>query len=310
MTAISVIIPAYNAEQTIQETVQSVLKQTFSDFEIIVIDDGSSDRTSDIVGEIADPRLKCFSYANGGVAMARNRGLSHATGEFIAFLDADDLWVSDKLELQFEALQKHPEAGVAYSWTYFLHEKEHQSYADTSSFYEGDVYAQLLIRNFLHNGSNPLIRKRAIDTIGLFDVTTVPSEDWDFYIRLSSVYPFALIPKPQVIYRQSSSSASSKVDRIETSTLTVINRAFAAAPCEYKHLKSQSFAWVYKYSARQHLKYQSDLNSLSLATGKIFKAVCLHPSILLEHYTQGLIRHLIKQWILMYTPITFKTFRH
>ena len=310
MPAISVIIPAYNAEYTIQETVTSVLKQTFSDFEIIVIDDGSSDRTSDIVREIADPRLKCFSVENRGVAMARNLGVSHATGEFIAFLDADDLWTSDKLELQFEALQKHPEAGVAYSWTYFSYETEQRSYADTSNCYEGDVYAELLIRNFLHNGSNPLIRKQAIDTIGLFEIITVPCEDWDFYIRLSSIYPFALIPKPQVIYRQSSSSASSQVDRLEKSTLTVINRAFIAAPPKYKHLKSQSLAWGYKYLARQHLKYQRDLNSLKLATGKILQAVYIRPSILLEDYTQGLIRHLVKQWISMYTPITFKTFGH
>lgn len=171
MSTISMIIPAYNAEQTIRETIQSVLEQTFSDFEIIVIDDGSNDRTSDIIQKIADPRLKCFSYTNGGSSVARNRGISHAKGEFIAFLDADDLWTPDKLELQIEALQKHPEAGVAYSWTYFLYENKHLSYADTSSFYEGDVYAELLIKNFLHNGSNPLIRKQAIDAIGLFKTT-------------------------------------------------------------------------------------------------------------------------------------------
>ena len=310
MPTISVIIPAYNAEHTIQETVQSVSKQTFSDSEIIVIDDGSSDRTLDVVREIADPRLKCFSYANGGSAVARNRGISHATGEFIAFLDADDMWTPDKLELQLEALQRHPEAGVAYSWTYFLYKNEHQSYADTSSCYEGDVYAQLLIRNFLHNGSNPLIRKEAIDTIGLFHTDIISCEDWDFYIRLASIYPFALVRKPQVIYRQSSGTKSSKIDIVEESMQAVIHRAFKAAPPEYKHLKSQSLAWSYKYLAQLYLRNQSDLERLKLATGNIFKAVYVQPSVLLEGYTQGLIRHLIKQWILTYTPITFKTFGH
>ena len=305
MSTISVIIPAYNAEHTIEETIKSVLKQTFPDFEIIVIDDGSSDRTLDIVREIADPRLKYFCYKNGGVATARNRGISHATGEFITFLDADDMWTSDKLKLQLEALQKYPEAGVAYSWTYFLHEKEHLSYADTSSFYEGNVYAELLIKNFLHSGSNPLIRKQAINTIGLFETTLVPCEDWDFYIRLSSIYPFALIPKPQIIYRQSSGSASSKVELMKDSTLKVINRAFETASPEYRHLKYRSLAWSYKYLAQQHLKYQNDPSTLRLAANKLFKAVLLQPSILLEEYTQGLIRQLIKQSILLYTPITF-----
>ena len=309
MPTISVIIPAYNAEYTIQETVKSVLQQSFSDFEIVIVDDGSSDRTLDIVREIADSRLKYFSYANGGSAMARNLGVSHATGEFIAFLDADDLWTSDKLELQFEALQKHPEAGVAYSWTYFSYETEQRSYADTSNCYEGDVYAELLIRNFLHNGSNPLIRKQAIDTIGLFDTSIISCEDWDFYIRLASIYPFVLVRKPQVIYRQTPGTKSSKTNVVENSVLSVIKRAFKSAPPKYKHLESQSLAWGYKHLARQHLKRQGDLNCLKLATGKILKAVYVQPSILLEDYTQGLIRHLIKQWILMCTSITFKTFR-
>ena len=305
MPTISVIIPAYNAEHTIQETLESVQKQTFSDFEIIVIDDGSTDRTLDIVREIADPRIKCFSYENGGVAMARNLGISHATGEFIAFLDADDMWTSDKLELQLGALQKYPEAGVAYSWTYFLYENEQQSYVDTSNFYEGDVYADLLIKNFLHNGSNPLIRKQAIDTIGLFEITLVSCEDWDFYIRLASIYPFVLIQKAQVIYRQSLGTKSSNINAVEKGVLSVIHRNFEAAPPKYKHLKCQSLAWSYKYLAQQYLKYQNDLNSLRLATAKILKAIYIQPSILLEVYTQGLIRHLIKRWILVYTPITF-----
>ncbi len=120
MPKISIITPAYNAERTILETIESVQNQTFSNFELIVINDGSKDRTLDLLQTIKDERLKIFSYENGGVAIARNRGLSHATGDFIAFIDADDLWTPDKLELQLAALQKHPEAGVAYSWTYFM----------------------------------------------------------------------------------------------------------------------------------------------------------------------------------------------
>ena len=123
MPTISIVIPAYNAERTILETIKSVQKQTFSDFEIIVINDGSTDRTLELVLSVEEPRLKIFSYQNGGVSVARNRGISHATGEFIAFLDADDLWTSDKLELQLAGLKQHPEAGIAYSWTYNMSEK-------------------------------------------------------------------------------------------------------------------------------------------------------------------------------------------
>lgn len=104
MPTISVIVPAYNAENTILETIGSVQQQTFSDFELIVINDGSNDRTLELLNSLTDSRLKIFSYENAGVGVARNRGISHATGKFIAFLDADDLWTPDKLELQLATL--------------------------------------------------------------------------------------------------------------------------------------------------------------------------------------------------------------
>ena len=110
---ISVTIPTYNAESTILETVESFQNQTFSDWELIVINDGSKDKTLELLQSIEDERIKIFSYENAGLAAARNRGIYHATGEFIAFLDADDMWTPDKLELQLAALQQHPEAGVA-----------------------------------------------------------------------------------------------------------------------------------------------------------------------------------------------------
>jgi glycosyltransferase involved in cell wall biosynthesis len=296
---ISIVIPAYNAERTILETIASVQEQTFSDFEIILINDGSTDRTLELLQTVQDDRLKIFSYENGGLPIARNRGISHSAGEFIAFIDADDLWTPDKLELQLAALQQHPEAGVAYSWTYFKFDKEEYSYADNSTFFEGNVYADLLIRNFLHNGSNPLIRKEAIESVGLFDPTLKSCEDWDYYLRLAAIWSFVLVPKPQIIYRQSSSSMTSKIDVMEKYLLIVINRAFLTAPLELQSLKKKSLSWVYKYAAQQYLKYKSeDLLSLKMAAKKLLIAVTIQPSIFLEDYTQGLIRRLIKRWIL------------
>jgi glycosyltransferase involved in cell wall biosynthesis len=122
LTTISVVIPVYNGERTIFEAVNSVLAQTFRDFELIVIDDGSQDTTTEILAAIHDSRLRVFSYTNAGVAASRNRGIELASGEFISFLDADDLWTPDKLELQLNALRNHPEAAVSYSWTDFIDE--------------------------------------------------------------------------------------------------------------------------------------------------------------------------------------------
>src|SRR5919199_5480676 len=109
MPLISVVIPAYNSEKTIQETIKSVLKQSFKNLELIVIDDGSKDSTFDIVSSFSDSRLRVFSYLNAGVSASRNRGLAKAAGEFISFLDADDLWTPDKLEAQLKALEANPQ---------------------------------------------------------------------------------------------------------------------------------------------------------------------------------------------------------
>lgn len=297
---ISIIIPAYNAEYTILETIASIYKQTFTDFEIIVINDGSTDKTLELLHSVKDERLKIFSYENGGLPVARNRGIAHAVGEFIAFIDADDLWTSDKLELQLAALQKYPEAGLAYSWTYYKFENDEDSYADESNSFEGDVYADLLVKNFVQNGSNPLIRREAIESVGLFDPTLKSCEDWDFYLRLAAKWKFALVKKAQIIYRQSPTAMTSKLDVMEKYSSIVIERAFNVAPPELQHLKKQSLAWVYKFTAQQCLKYESrKLQDIKLAAQRLKMAIILYPKNLLEDYTHGLLRRLIKSWILV-----------
>ncbi len=301
MPTISIIIPAYNAERTILETIESVQQQTFSDFEIIVINDGSTDKTLELLESIKDERLKIFSYKNGGPSKARNHGIKNANGEFIAFLDADDMWTPDKLELQLAALEKYPEAGVAYSWNYFKYEKEEDYYADCDSFFEGNVYADLLIGNFLHNGSNPLIRKPAIDSIGFFDIKIKSCEDWDFYLRLAAKWNFVLVQKPQIIYRQSSNSiSSSKIDVMKQNMLLVIEREFSEAPSEFQHLKKQSLAWTHKYIAHLCLKHKnSKIKDLNLAAYELCRAIYIEPKILLEKYTQRLIRRFFKRCLLL-----------
>jgi glycosyltransferase involved in cell wall biosynthesis len=108
MPLISVVIPVYNGEKTIQETIKSVLNQTFQSLELIIVNDGSNDETLKVISIIKDPRIKVFSYPNAGLSASRNRGLAHATGEYISFIDADDLWTPDKLEAQLKVLQENP----------------------------------------------------------------------------------------------------------------------------------------------------------------------------------------------------------
>ncbi|MBW4641978.1 MAG: glycosyltransferase family 2 protein [Goleter apudmare HA4340-LM2] len=300
MPKISVIIPAYNAEHTIVETIQSVQQQTFQDFELIIIDDGSKDRTLELLQTINDERLKFFSYENGGVAKARNRGISHANAEYIAFLDADDLWTPDKLELQLAALQKNPEAGVAYSWTYYLSDSPKKVlFPGNIVYFYGEVYAQLLVNNFLASGSNPLICRKVIESIGEFDPACTPCEDWDFYLRLATRCFFVVVPKHQILYRQSSNSSSSQIKAVEKAGLLTIQKAYQAAPPKFQYLKPQSLAWFYQYCTQQYLKPDvNNIDAVIQAGTRLWMAIRLHPQILLQDYAQSLIRWLIKKWIL------------
>lgn len=302
MPCISVVIPAYNVERTLQETVESVQKQTFRDFELIIINDGSTDQTLRIAQSFSDPRIKTFSYKNGGLPVARNRGIEQATGEFISFIDADDLWTQDKLERQLAALKAEPEVDVAYSWIQSIDEQGHLLHQYHPVFFAGNVYAEILVNNFIANGSNILARREAILAVEGFDPTLRACEDWDFYIRLAAKYHFAVVPDWQIFYRQSSTAMTSKVEVMETFALTVLGKAYQSAPPKYQHLRKKSLAWVYEYCTQQHLRCSNDLNELQIATQKFWKAVQLYPQILLEGYGQSLARCLIKRWLLALAP--------
>lgn len=295
MPTISVIIPAYNAERTITKTIESVQQQTASDFELIVVDDGSSDKTLEIVKGLVDERLKVFSYENAGAAIARNRGLAHSTGEFISFLDADDLWTPDKLELQLAALQKQPEAGVAYSWTSFIDEEGNLLYLQQPVFYEGNVYPQLLLSNFLVCGSIPLVRRQAIESVGELDPVLKSTHDWDYWLRLAEKWAYVLVPKHQIFYRQVSGSISSKIEVREKYNIMALEKAFQAAPEELQFLKKQSLANVYQHIADLYLTRKSDMDAVKQAGEKLKMAVGFYPKILLNKSSQ----RLIVKWMLM-----------
>jgi glycosyltransferase involved in cell wall biosynthesis len=295
MPIISIIIPAYNAERTILNTIVSVQQQTFSDFELIVINDGSTDRTLEILATIEESRLKVFSYSNGGLPVARNRGIAQATGDYISFIDADDLWTSDKLELQLTALQQQPEAGVAYSWTCNMGEKGESFHPGKSVMYTGNVLPQLLMSNFIASGSNILATKEAIATAGEFDPVLKSCEDWDFYLRLAARWSFVVVPKAQILYRQSAGAMSSKVEVMEKYHRLVLERAFKAAPAELQHLKNQSLAIMHEYLAGMSLSRVNNFQQVQQAGQHLQKAIRLHPQFLLKRTTQ---RYLMK-WLLM-----------
>jgi glycosyltransferase involved in cell wall biosynthesis len=245
---ISVIIPVYNGENTIRTAIESVLKQSFSNIELIVIDDGSTDSTLEIINNINDPRLEIFSYPNAGLAASRNRGIEKASGDFISFIDADDLWTPDKLEVQYLALQNHPETSIAYSWTDYIDESGNFIKSGRREKFSGYVYQQMLVSNFLENGSNLLAARKVFQEVGGFDESLNAAEDWDMCLRLSAQYKFVCVEKVQILYRLSLNSMSANLIKQESASLTVINRAFNYhQSIPFQKSKSLSISLLYKY---------------------------------------------------------------
>jgi len=301
MPTISVIIPVYNGEITIQQTIESLINQTFIDFEIIVINDGSQDSTLDIISTIQDPRIKVFSYSNAGLSASRNRGISLASGEFISFLDADDRWTPDKLQAQLEALQANLEAAVAYSWTDYVDENGQVLRSGTRISVSGNVYEKLLVRNFLENGSNALIRRQAFTEVGNFDESLTAAEDWDMYVRLANRYHFVVVRSPQILYRVSTTSMSTNVTKQEAASLQVIEKAFNQAPESLQHLKKYTLSTLYIYLTFKVLENPSGWQNALTAARYLWLAVKNDSSVIKRQQT--MLKALFKIAVVLLMPM-------
>jgi glycosyltransferase involved in cell wall biosynthesis len=213
---VSVVIPAYKAEATIAETLLSARSQTYSDLEIIVVDDGSSDRTCGLVEEQAadDPRVRLMRQANSGVAAARNAGAAEASGEFLAPLDADDIWYPSKIERQVEQFAGgDPDLGLVYGWSATIDAQSEINKRPTSAI-AGWVLPQMALRNFIGNGSSPLIRMSAFRKTGGYDPTlrdrnAQGCEDRKLYLQLAERYCYAVVPDFLTGYRLVAGNMSS-----------------------------------------------------------------------------------------------------
>ncbi len=285
---ISVIVPAHNAAATILETIESIRCQTFSDFEIVVIDDESTDGTLARLGEIEEPRMRVVSYRRGGLAAARNRGIEQARGEFISFIDADDLWTPEKLEFQLDALLDHPEAGVAYSWTVFIDQGGRFLFAKERLHFEGDVHRDLLRGCFIASGSNVLMSRRCVEDVGWFDAGLASAEDWDYWLRASERWPFVVVPRYHVLYRFSVNSMSSDVRTIEADSWTVLDRALAKVSAGDRRLRAESQANLKQYASFLHLARARRPDRRAAAI-RLVESVRLYPRILLGRKARGLL---------------------
>lgn len=219
MTKVTVIIPTYNREDFIKGAIESVLSQTFTDFELLILDDASTDNTEEVVKLFSDVRIKYIHHlANLGIAKNRNYGLSVAQGEYIAMLDSDDLWISiDKLEKQVEFMDLNKDYGVTgtfckniddrkANWFFNIKEILSHLFLESTNFW---MRANFLIRNQIYQ-SSALIRKASIDDVGGYDESLPIWEDYDLWLRIGTKYKVRNIPEFLTGYRIHKQNISSE----------------------------------------------------------------------------------------------------
>ena len=211
MPKVSVVITTHNYGHYLVEAIQSVLDQTFGDFELIVVDDGSTDNTREIVGSFGDHRIKYIYQEHHGGNAARNVGTSASTGEYIAFLDADDIWLPEKLAMQVGLLDAHPDVAIVCSDFYRF---DNQSGVITSQAWEKrKIDPKMALRLLLSERafavtSTVLIRADVITAVGGWDESLRINQDWDMLVRIAQRYNFDVIRKPLVKKRQHGTSLS------------------------------------------------------------------------------------------------------
>lgn len=203
---ISVLIPLYNKSQSIATTISSVLSQTYTEFEVIVVDDGSTDGSGDVVLTIDDDRIKYFKKENGGVSSARNYGIEKAQNELIALLDGDDLWEPTFLEEMLSLIELTPDAalwGAGYAFQYMDNGDYDIPDLTLLQNFVGYIedYWSIAKDNILFTSSSVIINKNVIDAIGKYDEQLIRGEDVDLWFRIALHYPVAFLNKPLAIYR-------------------------------------------------------------------------------------------------------------
>jgi glycosyltransferase involved in cell wall biosynthesis len=261
MPNVTIVLPTFNRAVYLKDAIESVLAQTYRDFEFIIVDDGSTDNTEEVVASyINDPRIRYLKQANSGAAAARNHGISLRRGDLVAFIDSDDIWNPDKLLIETEVLKELPDTGIVCSdfsaegssviepshiRTYFSVlndynleyrdvfsnrlERPVRGLAQGEEVYWGNIFNTMLFGNIILT-STCLCRASLFETIGVFDPSYSTLEDYDFFLRITKKIPVAFIAKPLIRYRYSENQLSGEnhFDRVCANLIGIFSKNVAA----------------------------------------------------------------------------------
>ena len=244
---VSVVIPTYNQAQYITESIQSALNQTFQDFELIVVDDGSKDNTREVVDSFKDPRIRYLYQENQGVSGALNTGIMASTGEYFAGLASDDIWLPQNLELKVKLLDSRPDIAFALSDMYVFDSDTGTTldrlWKDVSERYIHELQdgTRKPLNEYLSRGvalfaiPTVIIRRKVFDEVGYFD-ESLSTEDYDMFIRVLQRFPIGIINEPLVRYRVHRASLS-RSNIAYPGTLAAINKIINNYSLSREHIK-------------------------------------------------------------------------
>ncbi|MBN1217552.1 MAG: glycosyltransferase family 2 protein [Anaerolineae bacterium] len=279
--SVSIIIPTHNMARFIGEAIKSVLAQTFQDFEIIVVDDASTDNTAQVISKIQDSRLNyLFHQKNRGPSAARNTGIGAAKGEFIALLDADDLWLPTKLCKQLSLFQQDPNLGIVYCGAYEVDTTSQilRKYIPQKAWPKAgaEAFERIARRDdfIIAPLSSMTMRKACFDEVGLFDEQIVQAEEWDWTFRIAYKWNINFVPEPLVYYRMTGHFMPEKRlgRRLEEAHLTIIRRGFEQvnSDTQWHSLKQELLVrtlWgtaLYWYAVKKPDKAQQNLAQIAI----------------------------------------------
>jgi glycosyltransferase involved in cell wall biosynthesis len=274
---VSVVIPAYNNARFVLEAVDSALAQTLAPLEVIVVDDGSTDDTTAAL-EPRSERIRLIRQENGGVAAARNTGIRSARGTLIAFLDADDVWLPEKLERQAPLHERDPRIGLSHCGLVEVDERL-EPIRERLDGLSGDHVAETMLYgqgNRLHaSGSTMMVTRAALEAVGDFDLEVPPSEDWELMFRVARRFKIGFVPQSLVLYRQHPGNAHRDIPRQERSMLLSLGKVFAAGDPRLKPLKRRSYATLHGWLAGSYWEIGDRPSFVRHA----LRAAWLHPPI-------------------------------
>jgi glycosyltransferase involved in cell wall biosynthesis len=274
---LSVVIPVYNNADTVSEAIASVRSQAGPCRDIIVVDDGSSDATPQVLDDLIGPDLTVIRQQNAGPAAARNMGIALARGEWIAFHDADDLWLPAKLEAQFAALRRSPDARFCFTGM-IMRLPDGTEFTRECSMPRRSLFIDLLKGNRLGTPT-ALIRRDCFTEVGLFDSVLRTGEDWDMWLRLAAFFEGVLICKPLVLMQRSADPNKYSVELLERCQNRMLHRLFSNPRIvelypELPGLRRRVYAWHHSVLAKSYFRQKR----LYRSGCRAFAAIRSHPS--------------------------------